>query len=146
LYGQQEVTMHGVFSKSALRGDARLAVLGMAACLLPACSGTPGTPASPTAAATPAAGARSADSCINVFAEGSGALGFVQLPNGVQGPGADWFPVSLAHVNGEMASVLLSETISGNGGAAHWVLQHAFRTSDGDYFITEDRAVCAPAG
>lgn len=89
---------------------------------------------------------QSGDRCMNVFAQGTAPLGFVALPNGTAGFGGMWFPVSLGPVNGEMASVVVGQETSGQQGAQHLTLEHAFRTLTGDYFITRDRAVCAPAG
>ena len=45
-----------------------------------------------------------------------------------------------------MASVVVSQEMSGQGGALHLTLEHAFRLATGHYFLTHDRAVCAPAG
>ncbi len=70
------------------------------------------------------------------------------LPNGTTGFGGNWFPLSLGGISGEMASVVLNQETAGQGqqGALHLTLEHAFETPNGDYFITQDRAVCAPAG
>ena len=100
-----------------------------------------------TAQAT--ADARPVDRCLNVAAQGVAPLAFpVTLPNGTTGSGGAWSALSLGGISGEMASVLVSAQPSGSKGqgAAHWVLEHAFRTAAGDYFVTRDRAVCAPAG
>jgi hypothetical protein len=117
---------------------------------LSACSSTD-TPTRPTATAIPLtalAASQSSESCINVFAEGTASLGVVTLPNGTTGFGGSWVPVTLGGISGEMASVVLTQERSGSGqqGALHLMLQHAFQTQGGDYFLTEDRAVCAPAG
>jgi hypothetical protein len=87
-----------------------------------------------------------ADRCVNVFAEGLATLGVVSLPGGTTGFGTTWFPMTLGGISGEMASVVLSQEVSGEQGALHLVLQHAFRTPGGDHLTTQDRAVCAPAG
>ena len=84
--------------------------------------------------------------CINVVADGVAALGIVTLPNGTVGFGATWFPVTLGGLSGEMASVVVHQETSGQHGALHLTLEHAFRIAGGDYFITHDRAVCGPAG
>lgn len=96
-----------------------------------------------------AAGARPADRCVNVAVSGTAFLGGpIFLPNGTIGGGALWFPATLGGIEGEIASVLTSDEPSGAsvGGARHYTLEHAFRTAAGDYFVTRDRAVCAPAG
>ena len=92
------------------------------------------------------AASQSQERCINVVAEGVAALGIVTLPNGTVGFGATWFPVTLGGFSGEMAFVVLSQDTSGQDGALHLTLEHAFQMASGDYFITHDRAVCAPAG
>ena len=118
-----------------------------AALFLAGCAGVADAPTAPSA--VDANRSQPAARCLNVAADAVATLGFpVVLPNGTAGAGAQWFPVTLGGISGEMASVLLSETVSGSKGqgARHWTLQHAFRTASGDYFITTDRAVCAPAG
>ena len=104
---------------------------------------------SPSPLATEGTGltnSQSAARCVNVFAEGTAPLGIVVLPNGTAGFGALWIPVTLGELSGEMASVVTSQELSGTGGAMHLTLEHAFRLPSGDYFVTKDRAVCAPAG
>jgi hypothetical protein len=85
---------------------------------------------------------------VNAAADGGATLGFVILPDGTAGFGGTWTPISLGGLEGEMASVVTGQTVSGSNqqGAVHLTLKHAFRTAGGDYFMTEDRAVCAPAG
>ena len=115
---------------------------------LSACE-TQRTPLSPTPLGTGGAtlaASQSQERCINVFAEGVASLGIVALPNGTGGFGATWSPVTLGGLSGEMASVVLSQDTSGQDGALHLTLEHAFQMASGDYFITHDRAVCAPAG
>lgn len=114
------------------------------------CSATD-TPLSATAVNAETSGlnaGQSADRCVNVQAEGTAALGLVMLPNGTTGFGGSWTPISLGGISGQMASVVLNQHGSGQSqdGAQHLMLQHAFQTPAGDYFLTEDRAVCAPAG
>ena len=91
---------------------------------------------------------QSSERCVNVAADGTAPLGIVVLPNGTAGFGGVWSPISLGGINGEMASVVVDQQSSGGSeqGAQHLTLQHAFRTASGDYFLTDDRAVCAPAG
>lgn len=114
--------------------------------LLGACAGD----AAPTAPADDAFASRAqpAASCRNVEFTGQAALGFVVLPNGVAGLGGTWTPTTLGGIAGETASVLVGEEASGaeGQGARHWTLVHSFRALNGDWFITSDRAVCAPAG
>lgn len=127
--------------------------------LLAACSDAAEAPLAPRARAVAAVGAATgagagataqpADRCVNVEADGVATLGFpVTLPNGTTGAGGTWTPVTLGGIAGELASVLVSDGGSGAStrGARHWVLEHAFRTAGGDWFVTRDRAVCAPAG
>lgn len=126
------------------------AILVAAPVLLSACSG-PEAPLGPAAIVPPggsAASSQPADRCVNVSAEGTAALGLVTLPNGTTGFGGVWFPLTLGGIAGEMASVVVGQEVSGGGqqGALHLSLEHAFRTPGGDYLITKDRAVCAPAG
>lgn len=113
------------------------------------CGRTPHSPLSPALVAAGGASASApADRCVNVAANGTATLAFpVVLPDGTVGFGADWFPVTLGGISGEMASVVITEEISGSQqqGARHLTLKHAFRTASGDYFMTVDRAVCAPA-
>ena len=118
------------------------------AVLLLACTADTAPTASTAPADLAAARAQPAGSCRNVEFEGQAALGFVVLPNGVAGLGGTWTPTVLGGIAGETASVLVGEEISGGEGqgARHWTLVHSFRTLDGDWFVTEDRAVCAPAG
>jgi hypothetical protein len=104
------------------------------------------SPTAPGAVVPPLAASQSHERCVNVSAEGTASLGFVTLPNGTSGFGASWSPITLGGLSGEMASVVVSEEISGQGGARHLTLEHAFQLPDGDYFLTHDRAVCAPAG
>jgi hypothetical protein len=104
---------------------------------------------SPTPLGTEGAGVAASQSearCVNVFAEGAAPLGFVALPNGTAGFGGVWSPVTLGEWSGEMASVVTNQEMSGEQGALHLTLEHAFRLPSGDYFLTRDRAVCAPAG
>ena len=103
---------------------------------------------SPTAPAVGSAlaASQSSERCVNVSAAGIASLGLVTLPNGTSGFGGTWFPVTLGGLRGEMASVVVSQKPSGEGGALHLTLEHAFRLPSGQYFLTHDRAVCAPAG
>lgn len=68
------------------------------------------------------------------------------LPNGTAGFGGVWSAVTLGDLQGEMASVVVEQKTAGQPGAQHLTLEHAFRLPSGDYFATDDRAVCAPAG
>jgi hypothetical protein len=109
---------------------------------------TPVSPSSIVSESTALVSGQPAERCVNVFAEGTASLGLVTLPNGTTGFGGNWSPVSLGGISGEMASVVLNQETAGQGqqGALHLTLEHAFETPNGDYFITQDRAVCAPAG
>jgi hypothetical protein len=132
----------------AARVAAALAILACGA--VHAACDTPRTVTSPTpvlGGSGPLA-SLSAEHCVNVAADGTAQLGPVALPNGTSGFGGVWLPVSLGGVDGEMASVLVDQRPSGGSdrGAPHLTLQHSFRTAGGDYFLTDDRAVCAPAG
>ena len=125
-------------------------VLG-AVTLAVACEQVSTTPVAPAALAfgsAQASASRSSDRCVNVEADGNATLGLVTLPDGTTGFGGTWTPIALGGIEGEMASVVTEQTVSGANqqGAVHLTLKHAFRTAGGDYFMTEDRAVCAPAG
>ena len=129
----------------------RFALVVGAVTVAAACEQVSPTPAAPAALASGAAqasAARSSERCVNVEADGGAALGFVVLPDGTAGFGGTWTPITLGGIEGEMASVVTGQTVSGSNqqGAAHLTLKHSFRTATGDYFMTEDRAVCAPAG
>jgi hypothetical protein len=111
----------------------------------------PETPAAPAAVPLLTAQSRGPqpfERCLNVEAEDIATLGIVTLPDGTTGFGGVWTPMTLGTLSGEMASVLVGQETSGSKeqGASHLRLKHAFRTASGDYFMTEDRAVCAPAG
>ena len=145
--------MREAIHRDALRARA-LCVLMVSisgALTLTAC-GSPGTPVRPTAVAsgTTFSDPQPAERCINVAAEGTALFGPVQLPNGTAGFGALAVPVTMGDFTGALMAVVVSEEISGSGqqGALHVILQHAFQISGagGDYFVTQDRAVCAPAG
>ena len=113
-------------------------------------SSAPRSPAAPGGVGPTLTASQSSERCANVSAEGTASLGLVTLPNGTSGFGGTWFPVTLGGLSGEMASVVVSQEISGQGGgqggAVHLSLEHAFRLPTGHYFLTHDRAVCAPAG
>lgn len=104
------------------------------------------SPTAPAGVGPTLAGSQSSERCVNVFSEGTASLGLVTLPNGTSGFGGTWFPATLGGLSGEMASVVVSQEMSGQGGALHLTLEHAFRLPTGHYFLTHDRAVCAPAG
>ena len=126
----------------------RFLSLPVAALLLVACSGDATAPEAALAGGATAA-AQPADRCVNVEHAGLAYLDpFVELPDGLIGLGADWTPTTLGPYQGEMASVVTQQRFTGaNGqGAAHWELVHAFRLDDDNWFLTHDRAVCAPAG
>lgn len=129
-----------------------LQLICLSAGLLVSACGSTDAPIAPTAAlpAHTLGAAQPAERCINVFAEGTATLGPVLLPNGTAGFGGHAVPVTLGDFTGALMSVLVSQEVSGRGqqGATHLVLQHAFQISGGsrDYFVTQDRAVCAPAG
>lgn len=152
--GSQVRTTRAGGSEARRRPRAAWALPG--ACLaLAGCADGAGAPVAPEASDAPlttavhAADARPSDRCVNVATQAAATLGFpITLPNGTTGIGGNWMPITLGGISGEMASVLVSEEIAGRRqqGARHWVLEHAFRTPSGDYFITRDRAVCAPAG
>ena len=90
---------------------------------------------SPTAPAVGSAlaASQSSERCVNVSAAGTASLGLVTLPNGTSGFGGTWFPVTLGGLRGEMASVVVSQKTSGEGGALHLTLEHAFRLPSGQY-------------
>ncbi|MEO5720246.1 MAG: hypothetical protein ABIR71_02100 [Chthoniobacterales bacterium] len=91
---------------------------------------------------------RPASSCQNVFANGVSALGLVEISPGVFGFGAQPTPTTLGNVPGMLMSIITSMSASGQG-AQHFTLQHRFDSTDParpGTFITEDRAVCGPAG
>jgi hypothetical protein len=92
---------------------------------------------------------RPADSCLNVFAEGVAALGFVEVAPGVFTLAGLPTPTTIGGIDGELSSVVTSLETSGSAGqgAQHLTLQHRFVSTDpAGSFTTEDRAVCAPAG
>lgn len=121
-----------------------------AICITAGCEGGARAPVAPASVQSDAAvvTGQPASRCVNVSADGTAPLGFAVLPDGTAGFGADWSAVTLGGIEGEMASAVISQEASGSRGqgAVHLILKHAFRTSLGDYFITEDKAVCAPAG
>ena len=97
--------------------------------------------------------AQPSSQCMNVAYSGSGPLGVFPV-NGVPMFG---FPPQAAMIGN--LPVLVSSFITSplppvgqgaNGqGATHFTLQHRYESTDAarpGYFITEDRAVCAPAG
>lgn len=127
---------------------AAMGFLALTGCGDVAAPTTPEPDALRTAIADAPTSSRAADRCVNVAAEGTATLGFpITLPNGTTGAGANWLPFAVGGIQGELASVVVSQAASGaNGqGALHLELEHAFRTPAGDYFITRDRAVCAPS-
>jgi hypothetical protein len=92
------------------------------------------------------AASRSADSCVNVAVETSGALG-LWMHDGATVFGLVPGPVVLGGVAGLMGSFVHGETISGSKGqgAHHIVLSHVFTADDGlGSFLTQDKASCAP--
>jgi len=106
------------------------------------------TTASPSVSGS---GSRPAERCINVFYEGTAALGLVEVAPGVFTLGALPGPVVLGDIPGVLSSVATSFDASGvNGqGAQHLQMRHTFTSTDATRpgtFVTEDRAVCAPAG
>ena len=133
--------------KSSTAHSKILALIAVAI-LLTACESR-STLLSPTPLGTEGAALAASQSesrCVNVSAEGTAPLGVVALPNGTVGFGGVWSPVTLGAWTGEMASVVTNQELSGEQGATHLTLEHAFRLASGDYFLTLDRAVCAPAG
>jgi hypothetical protein len=89
---------------------------------------------------------RSAAECENVSVAAAFELG----PWMYQGEavfGGQPQPVTLAGIEGEFGSFLTGERSTGihGQGAIHWTLTHVFVSAQGG-FLTEDRAVCAPAG
>jgi hypothetical protein len=84
---------------------------------------------------------------MNVSFATSGAVGLVEVAPGVFTLGALPTPVTLGSISGLMSSVVTSQELSGakGQGAQHLTLEHTFTSAAGS-FVTEDRAVCAPAG
>lgn len=132
----------------------RIAPAALAAVVLAGCGTDPAGPEVLGALDPAASATQSADRCVNIAEQGLATLGGpIVLPNGVVGIGGNWGPITVGQYAGEIASVLTGERTTGrNGqGALHWTLMHAVRVPDGvggylGYFITSDRAVCAPAG
>lgn len=85
--------------------------------------------------------------CFNFRTDFSGCLGVIPLEiNGETrwGFGAMPTPATVGEYDGYFASIILETTPSGNG-ATHYVLVHKFWMENGDYFYTNDKAVCSPA-
>lgn len=122
----------------------------------------------PTGEATRAE-ARSADRCMNVELTLEHAPLGAWVFNGQPVGGGQPVPVTMGNVEGWLASILLGDpdaATKGNSGTAQWALTHIFFTSEPtvdvgtwpfptpsvdlsqqtDWFMTDDRAVCADAG
>lgn len=86
--------------------------------------------------------------CFNFQSSFDGCVGFQTLEiNGVTYEnyfGALPAPGQVGPYEGFWASIV-TQAVSGGDGAAHYSLKHKFLDEDGDYFYTDDRAVCAPA-
>lgn len=85
--------------------------------------------------------------CFNFRSNFDGCLNFVTFDVGgvtYQGFGATPAPGQVGDYQGYWASIILETVQSGNG-ATHYSLIHKFQDEDGDYFYTDDRAVCSPA-
>lgn len=92
------------------------------------------------------AASRSAEFCVNVAVETSGALG-LWVHDGATVFGLVPAPVALGGVAGMMGSFVHNESVSGSKGqgAHHIVLSHVFTAADGlGSFLTQDQASCAP--
>jgi hypothetical protein len=112
-----------------------------------ACSGPSGGLTSPSAVvidSSSQSAARPNDRCANVAAEGQTAL--VPVGNSF---GAAPAPMTLAGITGTLSSVVIfgpdATQPPPEHGAWHVTLTHTFTSPQGT-FVTEDRAVCAPAG
>ncbi len=118
-----------------------LALLGCAAD-----ADTPIAVLDPLAAATES---RAAEDCMNVAAEATFPLGLWMF-NDQLVFGALPTPITLGGIEGTMASFLTApiRTSGRHGqGAQHFLLSHVFWADDDlGMFLTEDKAVCAPAG
>lgn len=146
-------------------------VLPLAAVALIPAACSPDSTSSPLAPeATPvAAAARSADRCVNVDLELTASLGLWMFQGQVVGGGVP-APVTLGGIDGWLASFLENPGAppQGRSGTTRWELTHVFFTSppgavdisggggffvpavdlgaQADWFLTDDRAVCADAG
>lgn len=130
-------------SHLASRGAGLVAVLALSGCASDIATPSPSAAELPLALAE----ARPAESCANVLAYATGALG-LWSHGGFGGFGLTPTPITLAGESGLMGSFVASETISGSKGqgAHHIILSHVFWSDDGaSWFRTEDRASCAPA-
>jgi hypothetical protein len=127
------------------------------------------TPSAPEIAVDTAvlAAARSADRCVNVDTEIDATLGLWMLDGEPVGGGVP-LQVELGGISGWIASLLETPTKppQGRSGTVHWELTHFFFTTApqvvdlgggvsvqaidtgdlGDWFMTDDSAVCADAG
>lgn len=87
--------------------------------------------------------------CFNFRTNFEGCLGVIPLEiGGVTrwGFGAMPSPATVGEYEGYFASIILETTPPDvHNGATHYVLVHKFWMENGDYFYTEDRAVCSPA-
>lgn len=100
-----------------------------------------------TAFADPRPSAR----CMNIHYSGSGALGFIEIAPGIFSLGFPPQPAMLGDLPVLASSYITSLTPSGSNGqgAQHITLRHTYTSTDParpGSFVTEDRAVCAPAG
>jgi hypothetical protein len=131
----------------------RLLAATTAVVLLTGCSQTPGAAraASMLSVGPDAVQARSSARCMNVSAEGVAALVAIEVAPGVFTLGAPPGPFTLGDIPGLFGSVVTSRNVSGSKGqgAQHFTLQHSFQSLDParpGTFLTEAKAVCAPAG
>jgi hypothetical protein len=111
------------------------------------------SPASPTAVShstpSPAASVTglASSGCLNVLVEGVAPLTFIEIAPGIVTLGAGPSTVTIGGITGDLSSIATSSITAGakEQGAQHLTLRHTFSSPAGT-FVTDDRAVCAPAG
>ena len=130
-------------------------LFGGIAVLMLGCTQTTGSPTAPSALASistlSVSASQSSERCTNISLDVTAALGFIEVAPGVFTLGALPSAVTLADIPGIISSVVTSLDASGaNGqGAQHFTLQLSFESTDPSRvgtFLTENKAVCAPAG
>ena len=131
----------------------RCCLIAATAVLPIGCSQAPGSPTAPSAltSAPSLSASQSSERCMNISLNVTADLGFIEIAPGVFALGAVPIPVTLGDIPGLMGSVVTSLEAGGayGQGAQHLTLRHAFESTDPSRlgtFLTEDKAICAPAG
>jgi hypothetical protein len=125
------------------------------AVLMLGCTQASNSPTAPSALASMSAPSlsesQSSERCLNISLDVTAALGFIEVAPGVFTLGALPTPVTLGDIPGVIGSVVTSAKVGGatGQGAQHFTLQLSFQSTDpsrAGTFLTENKAVCAPAG